>query len=121
MLLDLLPRPAPRFTIIDAVVAMEGKGPGGGTPRTMDSLFAARDAVALDAALADRTAHRYHYVYTLAAAERRGLIDLAAPTSSPATRSRRDHGFVPSTRDFEGTREADHRRAGPLRGGRAAS
>ena len=39
------------------IVAMEGQGPGSGTPKELDSLFAARDCVALDCALADRTAH----------------------------------------------------------------
>lgn len=103
MLLDLYLALRPRFTIIDAIVAMEGKGPGSGRPREMDSLFAARDAVALDAALADRTDHRYRYLYTLAAAERRGLIDLDRAYELVGDQIERDHGFEPSTRDFEGT------------------
>ena len=57
MLLDLHLAVRPRFTIIDGIIAMEGQGPGSGEPRELDSLFAARDAVALDVALADRTAH----------------------------------------------------------------
>ncbi len=103
MLLDLYLALRPRFSVIDAVVAMEGKGPGSGRPRRMESLFAARDAIALDAALADRTDHRYHYVHTLAAAERRGLIDLHRPYDLAGDPIARDHGFEPSTRDFEGT------------------
>jgi len=103
MLLDLCLALRPRFTVIDAIVAMEGKGPGSGRPRRMESLFAARDAVALDAALADRTDHRYHYVHTLAAAERRGLIDLRHPYDLAGDTIERDRGFEPSTRDFEGT------------------
>lgn len=79
MLLDLHLALRPRFTIIDALIAMEGQGPGSGRPRRLDSLFAARDAIALDAALADRTAHERRSVYTLAAAARRGLIDLERP------------------------------------------
>jgi len=76
MLLDLHLALRPRFTVIDGIVAMEGQGPGSGRPRELGSLFAARDALALDAALADRTAHPRRDVYTLAAGERRGLIDL---------------------------------------------
>ena len=67
MLLDLHLAVRPRFTIIDAIIAMEGQGPGSGTPRELDSLFAARDCLALDAALADRTAHERRHVYTIAA------------------------------------------------------
>jgi uncharacterized protein (DUF362 family) len=79
MLLDLHTAMAPRFTVIDGIIAMEGQGPGSGTPRELSSLFAARDAIALDAALADRTAHARTRVYTLAAAARRGLVDLDHP------------------------------------------
>jgi uncharacterized protein (DUF362 family)/Pyruvate/2-oxoacid:ferredoxin oxidoreductase delta subunit len=79
MLLDLHRAVAPRFSIIDGIIAMEGQGPGNGKPRELDSLFAAYDAVALDAALADRTAHERTDVYTLSAAARRGLVDLEDP------------------------------------------
>ena len=79
MLLDLHLAVRPRFTIIDAIVAMEGQGPGSGTPRALGSLFAAHDCLALDAALADRTAHERRHVYTVAASARRGLLDLEDP------------------------------------------
>ena len=79
MLLDLHTALAPRFTVIDGIIAMEGQGPGNGKPRELGSLFAARDAVALDAALADRTAHERADINTLTAAARRGLIDLDDP------------------------------------------
>jgi uncharacterized protein (DUF362 family)/ferredoxin len=79
MLLDLHRALAPSLTVIDAIVAMQGKGPGNGTPRALGSLFAATDGAALDAALADVTVHQRHSIYTLAAAERRGLIDLDDP------------------------------------------
>ena len=101
MLLDLHLAVAPRFTIIDGIVAMQGKGPGNGTPRALGSLFAAADCCALDAAVADRTAHDRTAIYTLAAAERRGLIDLADPyelTGDPFTP---DHGFEQATRDAQ--------------------
>jgi uncharacterized protein (DUF362 family)/NAD-dependent dihydropyrimidine dehydrogenase PreA subunit len=79
MLLDLHLAVRPRFSIIDGIIAMEGQGPGNGTPRLLGSLFAARDAVALDVALADRTAHERRQVHTIAAAARRGLVDLERP------------------------------------------
>ncbi len=70
----------PRFTIIDGIIAMEGQGPGSGTPYELGSLFAAHDAVALDVALADRTgsraAQRLHHGRLV---HGRGLVDLDAP------------------------------------------
>ncbi|MGO8684568.1 MAG: DUF362 domain-containing protein [Thermoleophilia bacterium] len=101
MLLDLHLAIAPRFTIIDGIVAMEGKGPGNGTPRKLGSLFAARDAVALDAALADRTAHRRHEIYVLAAAQRRGLIDLEHPYELTGDAIVAEHGFVAAKWDAD--------------------
>ena len=91
MLLDLHLAVRPRFTIIDAIIAMEGQGPGSGTPRALDSLFAARDAVALDAALADRVGFERRTVWVLAAAERRGVVDLNSALH-PARRPHRGGG-----------------------------
>ena len=48
MILDLYKTIAPRLTIIDAVVSMEGNGPGNGEPRQTDFIAAASDAVTLD-------------------------------------------------------------------------
>lgn len=101
MLLDLHLAMAPRFTIIDGIVAMEGQGPGGGEPRELGSLFAARDCVALDAALADRTAHRRRDVYVLAAAERRGLVDLERPYELAGDPIEPALDFVPAGRDVQ--------------------
>jgi uncharacterized protein (DUF362 family)/Pyruvate/2-oxoacid:ferredoxin oxidoreductase delta subunit len=101
MLLDLHTAVRPRFTIIDGVIAMEGQGPGSGTPRAMGSLFAAHDAIALDAALADRTAHDRRAVYTLAAAARRGLIDLEVPYTLEGDAVEPDTGFKPVRRDVQ--------------------
>lgn len=101
MLLDLHLAVAPRFTIIDGLVAMEGQGPGNGTPRQMDSLFAATDCNALDAALADRTGHARRSVFTLAAAERRGLIDLDRPYELAGDPVIPDTGFTPAGRDLQ--------------------
>jgi uncharacterized protein (DUF362 family)/NAD-dependent dihydropyrimidine dehydrogenase PreA subunit len=101
MLLDLHLAMAPRFTIIDGIIAMEGQGPGSGRPRELGSLFAARDCVALDAALADRTAHRRRDVYTLAAAERRGLVDLEDPYTLEGDAFEPALDFVPAGKDFQ--------------------
>jgi len=48
MLLDLAMYAAPRLSVMDAVVAMEGEGPGGGTPRKVGLLLASTDPLALD-------------------------------------------------------------------------
>jgi uncharacterized protein (DUF362 family)/Pyruvate/2-oxoacid:ferredoxin oxidoreductase delta subunit len=101
MLLDLHLAMRPRFTIIDGIVAMEGQGPGSGTPRELGSLFAAHDAVALDVALADRTAHDRRGVYTVAASERRGLVDLDAPFRLAGDPIEPDKDFKPARRDLQ--------------------
>lgn len=112
MLLDLYVGLAPRFTIMDGIVAMEGKGPGSGTPHELGSLFAARDAIALDAAIAERTAHQLHDVYTLVAAERRGLIDLGHPYELAGDAIEPDRAFVPAKWDTEAGRVGRGRRLG---------
>ena len=112
MLLDLHLAMAPRFTIIDGIIAMEGQGPGGGDPRELGSLFAARDCVALDAALADRTAHERRDVHVLAAAERRGLIDLDDPYELSGDPIEPATDFVPAGRDVQDRVPAGLRRLG---------
>lgn len=102
MLLDLHLAARPRFTIIDAIIAMEGQGPGSGTPRELNSLFAARDCLALDAALADRTAHERTHVYTIAASVRRGLLDLYDPYSLAGDPIEPEMAFKPVRRDMQG-------------------
>ena len=101
MLLDLHLAVRPRFTVIDGIIAMEGQGPSNGKPRALGSLFAAEDCNALDAALADRTDHAQRSVYTLAAAERRGLIDLEHPFSLAGDPILRETGFKPAGRDLQ--------------------
>lgn len=101
LLLDLHLGLAPRFTIMDGIIAMQGQGPSGGTPIELGSLFAARDAVALDAALADRTGHERAAIHTLAAAERRGLIDLDAPYSPHGDPITAEPAFTQAHRDLE--------------------
>ncbi len=48
MLLDLAQYLAPRLTIMDAVVAMEGDGPGSGDPRQVGLLLGSENPLALD-------------------------------------------------------------------------
>jgi len=52
MLLDLAECLAPRLSIMDAVVGMEGDGPGNGDPRQVGLLLAAENPLALDVAAA---------------------------------------------------------------------
>ncbi len=52
MLLDLYLMIRPRFNILDAIVCMEGNGPGSGTPAHRGFLAGASDSLALDASAA---------------------------------------------------------------------
>ena len=101
MLLDLHLAVRPRFTIIDGIIAMEGQGPGSGEPKELGSLFAAHDCVALDVALADRTAHERKSVYTVAASTRRGLVDLDDPYRLAGDPIVPDPTFKPVRRDMQ--------------------
>jgi len=49
MLVDLNAWIAPRLYVMDGIMAMEGNGPRGGTPRAMNLLVLSADPVALDA------------------------------------------------------------------------
>lgn len=51
-LLDLYLNIAPQFNLLDGIVAMEGNGPGSGTPVNCSFLAGCSDALALDAAAA---------------------------------------------------------------------
>jgi uncharacterized protein (DUF362 family) len=48
MLLELYLLIKPRLTIMDAIIGMEGNGPGSGEPRQIGAILAGRDAVAVD-------------------------------------------------------------------------
>ena len=48
MILDLLEAVQPAFSIMDAVIGMEGPGPGNGYPRPVNLIIASKNAVALD-------------------------------------------------------------------------
>ena len=54
MLLDIYSLVMPRISIIDAVVGMEGNGPGSGTPVKLGFIACANDALSLDASVAEK-------------------------------------------------------------------
>jgi uncharacterized protein (DUF362 family)/ferredoxin len=65
---------APRLSILDAVVGMEGNGPSGGDPRPLGFIMASTDAHAMDAVLARIWGIDPGRVFTLAAARDLGLL-----------------------------------------------
>ena len=65
---------APRLSILDAVVGMEGNGPSGGDPRPLGFVMASSDAHAMDAVLARIWGIDPGRVFTLAAARDLGLL-----------------------------------------------
>ena len=73
MLVDLYAGRAPRLTIMDGVVAMEGQGPSGGTPRAAGLVLAGADGVAVDAAAAHILGYGAEEVLTTVFARQRGV------------------------------------------------
>jgi len=73
MLLDLALWAHPAFTIIDAIVGMEGDGPSAGRPRHMGLLIASDDCNAADLAALDIIGMDPNTVLTVRAAIGRGL------------------------------------------------
>ena len=79
MLLDLCALAAPRLSVMDAVVAMEGEGPGAsGTPRPVGLLLASENPLALDVVAGAIMGLSKANNPLLLAAEQRGLgpVDL---------------------------------------------
>ncbi len=73
MLLDLAEWAVPRLNIMDAVLAMEGEGPGAsGTPRKVGLLLASEDPLALDVVAGEIMGLPRSANPVLLAAERRG-------------------------------------------------
>lgn len=68
MLLDLHQAVAPRLTIIDGIVAMEGNGPFTGNPKHLGLLVASSDARAADLVAAHRAGYSVEQIPTLLAA-----------------------------------------------------
>jgi uncharacterized protein (DUF362 family)/NAD-dependent dihydropyrimidine dehydrogenase PreA subunit len=73
MLLDLSNFVAPRLSIMDAVVAMEGRGPNSGSPRRVGLILAATNPLALDVAAGEILGIDPAQNPLLAAAARRGM------------------------------------------------
>jgi len=67
----------PHFTIADALIAMEGNGPGDGTPRRTDALLAATDPFALDLVAAQLFGLDVTRIPYLSVARRRGHLTAA--------------------------------------------
>jgi uncharacterized protein (DUF362 family)/Pyruvate/2-oxoacid:ferredoxin oxidoreductase delta subunit len=73
MLLDLARYVSPRLTIMDAVWAMEGDGPGAGDPRQVGLLLGAQDPLALDVVASEIMGLHRSENPIIMAAEHRGL------------------------------------------------
>lgn len=73
MLLDLSNFVAPRLSIMDAVVGMEGEGPNAGEPRFIGLLLAARNPLALDVVAGEIMGIGPQDNPLLVAAQKRGL------------------------------------------------
>ncbi len=78
MLVDLAETVSPDLTIVDAVTAMEGNGPSGGSPRQVGLLAGSTSPFVLDLMLADLIGLRVEDVATLRHSLRRGLIPKTA-------------------------------------------
>ena len=74
VLLDLYLATLPVFSVIDAVVAMEGLGPRSGKPKPVKAIFASRDAIAVDAVAARFLGYNIQDISFLKAAVERGLL-----------------------------------------------
>ncbi|HSW35420.1 MAG TPA: DUF362 domain-containing protein, partial [Candidatus Limnocylindrales bacterium] len=79
LVIDVYLAAKPAFSIIDAVIAMEGVGPRRGKPRQLGLLMASANAVALDSVAAAVTGFRPEQVTTIDAARKLRLpgADLA--------------------------------------------
>lgn len=73
MLVDVCRRLRPRLSVMDGIVAMEGNGPGSGTPRAMKVLLLSDDPLALDAVFCRLVRMRPEYVPTMLPGAESGL------------------------------------------------
>lgn len=74
LLVDVFQSAKPALNIMDAVIGIEGKGPGAdGTPRTFGAIAASSDAVALDAVFSHLIGFDPQQIETTKVANRRGL------------------------------------------------
>lgn len=77
MLAELAGLLKPRLTIMDAVVGMEGNGPGSGDPRLIGAILASADAVALDVVAAVMVGLEAGELPVIAAAAEAGIGETA--------------------------------------------
>lgn len=73
LLLEIYLLRPPDLTIVDAVVAMEGDGPGSGDPRPMGLILAGANAVAVDVVAAELAGIPKQLLWVERAAERLGI------------------------------------------------
>ena len=96
MLVDVAARVAPALSIADAVVAMEGNGPGSGDPRAVGVLAASPDLAVLDQLLCELVGFPPAELATLRLQweEGRGPVDLQPPLyAGPPLADLRVSGF----------------------------
>lgn len=102
MLLDVASLMRPRLSVMDGIVAMEGKGPGtGGNPRKLGLLLAGADTVAIDAVCCGIAGFDTAAVPVLAAAREQGLWGGRVgdiPTFGPAVADLVVRGFQPPSK-----------------------
>jgi len=72
-ILDVYAMTRPRLSVIDAVVSMEGDGPGSGTPKQTGFVVVGEDGLAADAVASAAVGFDPGPLYFLASGERRGL------------------------------------------------
>ncbi|HSV57055.1 MAG TPA: DUF362 domain-containing protein [Magnetospirillaceae bacterium] len=78
MIVDLVTAAKPAFALMDAIVGMEGPGPGNGTPRPLGWMLASRDCLALDWVAGGLVGYDPWDIPYLADARDRGILDAAS-------------------------------------------
>ena len=120
MLVDLCETVRPQLIIADGVLAMEGDGPAGGTPRALGLVLGGEDAYAVDLAVCRLMGLPAMRVPYLAAAHARGLCEAAleeallrgdTQAAAPVADYKLPAGFA----DISFADKAPRARAGPFR------
>ena len=100
LLLNVCLARVPDLSILDAVIGMEGPGPGGGDPVKLDFIAASRSPFALDDFAVRAVGHRPAVVPTVRRSAERGLIPKYQIVGDPIVRpplripGLRDPGFM---------------------------
>jgi uncharacterized protein (DUF362 family)/ferredoxin len=87
MLLDIYALVKPHISIVDAVIAMEGNGPGSGTPVELNFIACSCDALALDASVSQKLG--VNDLLLITQAHKRGMETAFT-----------DHGDIPDVRSI---------------------